>query len=116
MAPHPKFRVVNATYIQVQWDKPFSLPEFDVRQYILLIVNTSSGSDSTRYETFHVSANTTYPIRYYMSNGGDIPKECMYVKFLLTAINDAGTSDIGSVTGGFPIGKLKFNPTLVTMV
>ena len=104
--PHPEFHVVNATHIQVQWDKPFALPEFDVTHYMMLIVNTSSESDSPRNESFSVSANTTYPIRYYISNGGTIPKECMYVNFSLTAISDAGRSDIGSVTGGFPIGKL----------
>lgn len=105
-APHPIFHVVNATHIKVQWDKPFALPEFDVRKYTLLIVNTSSESGSPRSEPFSVSADTTYPIAHYISNGGDIPKECIYLNFSLTATNDAGRSDIGEVMGGFPIGKL----------
>lgn len=105
-APHPMFHVVNATHIKVQWDKPFALPEFDVRNYTLLIVNTSSESGSPRNESFLVSADTNYPITYYSNNGGDIPKECAYLNFLLTATNDAGRSDVGKVMGGFPIGKL----------
>lgn len=101
LAPHPKFRVMNATHIEVQWDKPFAFPEFDVQNYTLSIVNTSSENDTITNE---LSANTTYPIRHYISNGGDIPKECMYLRFIVTATSDAGTSDEGSVTGGFPIG------------
>ena len=97
---------MNATHIEVRWDKPFALPEFDVRNYLLLTLNSSSESNSTRNETISVSADTTYPIRYYLSNRGDIPKECVYMNFLLTAINDAGRSDVGSVIGGFPIGEL----------
>ena len=31
LTPRPKFHVVNATDIEVHWDKPFALPEFDVR-------------------------------------------------------------------------------------
>ena len=110
-APHLKFHVVNATHIQVQWDKPFALSDFDIRQYIL-IVNTTSVNDSTRNETFYVSANTTYPITYYISNDGDIPKECVYINFLLAAINDAGKSNAGSAIGGFPIGKFTRCSTL----
>ena len=107
LAPHPKFQVVNATHIEVKWDKPFTLPDFDVISYTLL-VNTSFEGVSLRNQSFSVSANTTYPIRFYLSNGGDIPKECVYINFLLTAKNDAGESHIGSVMGGFPIGKLSF--------
>ena len=97
---------MNATHIEVWWDKPFAFPEFDVRNYLLLILNSSSESNSTRNETISVSADTTYPIRYYLNNRGDIPKECVYMNFLLTAISDAGRSNVGSVTGGFPIGEL----------
>ena len=93
---------MNATHIEVWWNKPFALSEFDVRNYVLLI----SESNSTRNETISVLADTTYPIRYYLNNRGDIPKECVYMNFLLTAINDAGRSDVGSVIGGFPIGEL----------
>ena len=99
------FRVVNATHIEIQWDKPYTLPEFDVRNYTLSIVNSNSESDLPTSELFSVSAVTAYPIRHYISNGGDIPKECMYLMFNLTATSDAGTSDTGSVFGGFPIGK-----------
>ena len=95
---------MNATHIEVQWDKPFALPEFDVQNYTLLISNANSENDSTISGLFHASADAVYPIRHYISNGGDIPKECVFLRFILTATNDAGTSNAGSVAGGFPIG------------
>ena len=115
-APHPMFHVVNATHIKVQWSKPFVLPELDVRKYTLLIVNTSSESGSPRNESILVSASTNYPITYYISNGGDTPKECVYLNFLLTATNDAGRSDIGEVMGGFPVGKLNLKTYSISLL
>ena len=96
---------MNATHIEVQWDKPFALPEFDVLNYTLSIVNIISENDTTINGPYDVSADTAYPIRHYFSNGGHIPEECVYQQFILTATNDVGTSDSGSVIGGFPIGK-----------
>ena len=105
LPPHPKFRVVNATHIEVQWDKPFALPEVDVQKYTLSIINTSSENSSTINEQYNVSADTAYPIRHYINNGGNIAMECVCLRFIVTATNDAGTSEEGSVTGGFPIGR-----------
>ena len=105
LTPRPKFHVVNATHIEIEWDKPFALPEFDVLYYNLSIVNTSLENDTSSNELFIASESTGYPIRHYISNMGDIPKECVYLNFNLTATSDAGTSDPGSVSGGFPIGK-----------
>jgi hypothetical protein len=82
----------------------------------LFIVNTSSQSDQTRKEIFSVSADTTYPIRYHINNQGYIPKECVRLNFLLTATNDAGGSDVGSVVGGFPIGKLRDAPIATNII
>lgn len=101
LAPRPKFHVVNATHIEIKWDKPFALPEVDVQNYTLSIVNDSSENDTTITGLYHISADT---MRQYLSNGGDIARECVYLTFILTATNDAGISDPGSVTGGFPIG------------
>ena len=105
LAPHPEFQAVNTTHIKVQWDKPFALPEFDVQNYTLLIINATFKNNTAISGLFYVSADTAYPIRLYFSNGGDIPEECVYLRFILTATNDVGTSDAGSVIGGFPIGK-----------
>ena len=46
LTPQPVFHVVNATHIKVQWDIPFALPKYDVRNYTLLIgnINTSSST------------------------------------------------------------------------
>ena len=108
---------MNATHIEVRWDKPFALPEVDIQKYTILIVNTSSENSSTINGQYSVSADTAYPIRHYISNGGDIAMECVYLRFIVTATNDAGASDPGSVTGGFPIGRqnCKFNCYLMLM-
>ena len=102
LTPHPEFHVVNATHIEVQWDKPFALPEFDVQYYTLSI---SFENDTTLNGPYNVSADIAYPIRHYIGNGRNIAKECVYLRFILTATSDAGTSDAGSVIGGFPIGR-----------
>ena len=104
--PQPVFHVVNGTHIEVQWDKPFALPEFDVRNYTLSVWNTSSMSYVSLQQVFPVSEDTGYPIRYYISNEGIIPADCVYLNFTLTASNDAGTSSVGFTTGGFAIGIL----------
>ena len=104
LTPQPNFHVVNATHIKILWDKPFALPEFDVRNYTLSTLNTSSESSVLTSETRSVSQDTDYPISHYISNGGDIPLDCAYLNFSLTATSDAGTSTVGHVIGGFAIG------------
>ena len=104
LTPKPMFLVVNATHIEVQWDKPFTLPEFDVRNYTLSVWNTSSMSYVFPNEPFPVSQETEYPIRHYISNEGNIPNDCVYLNFTLIASSEAGISNIGFITGGFAIG------------
>ena len=104
LTPQPIFHVVNATHIEVQWDKPFTIPGIDVINYTLSIWNTSSTSYVFSNETFPVFEDTEYPIRYYVSNEGNIPNVCVYLNFTLSASNDAGTSGVGHTTGGFAIG------------
>jgi hypothetical protein len=106
LTPQPVFHVINATHIEVEWDKPFALPEFDVRNYTLSIWNTSSSSHVQPNQPFPVSINTEYPIRYHISNGGNIPDNCVYLNFTLTASSEAGTSGVGFTTGGFAIGMV----------
>ena len=105
MTPIPKFHVENATHIRVQWDKPFSLPEFDVRNYTLTVLNTSSKDANPSRETFNAQ-DTDYPVIHYINNHGVIPQDCIYLNFTLTATNDAGTSTGGLATGGFGIGNI----------
>ena len=95
---------MNATHIEVQWEKPFALPEFDVRNYTLSIWNTSSNSHVQPNQLVPVSTNTEYPVSYRISNEGNIPDNCVYLNFTLTASSDAGTSAAGFTTGGFAIG------------
>ena len=68
-------------------------------------MNTSSESGISLSETLSVSQDTDYPISYYISNGGDIPWDCVYLNYTLTTTSDAGISDAGFVVGGFAIGN-----------
>ena len=95
---------MNATHIKVQWDKPFALPEFDVKSYTLSTLNTTSGTGVPTTETVNVTSGEG-PYIHYMSNGGIIPRDCFDLNFTLTAANDIGTSDEGFTSGGFPIGN-----------
>ena len=101
LSPHPIFRVVNATHIEVKWDKPYANPEFDIQYYNLTIINME---DDSR-EVYTVIPESTYPMRYYVDNGGVIPKRCEHLQFNVTATNPAGTSPTGSIVGGFAVGK-----------
>ena len=105
---------MNATHIEVQWDKPFALPEFDVTNYTLSIWNTSSSGHVQPNQLVSVSTYTEYPIRYLISNGGNIPDNCVYLNFTLTASSDAGTSAVGFTTGGFAIG-MHFSSLYINM-
>ena len=111
LPPQPTFRVVNATHIEVKWDKPYANPEVDVQYYTLTIY----GIENSTKEVYTYSGDTTYPIRHFQSNGGVIPTMCNYLQFNLTATNAAGTSDAGSVMGGFPIGKRTISYTKLSL-
>ena len=106
--PSVTLHIVNATHIKVQWDKPFALSGFDVRNYTLTTLNTSleRNTPSLRKEII-IDASTIqdYPVMHYINNSGTIPQECIYLNFTLTATNDAGTSSEGYVSGGFAIGN-----------
>ena len=104
LPPHPQFHVVNATHIEVQWNKPFSFSaEFDITNYTL--TTQSEGSQSSNEASFPVTTNTSYPFIHYISNNGTIARECVHMNFTVTATNEVGTSDGGVATGGFPIGE-----------
>lgn len=88
----------------MQWDKPFALPEFDVKNYTLSTLNTTSGEISSK--TFNAVGlnDTDYPIVHYKNNEGVIPRDCIYLNFSLTATNDVGNSSKDFTIGGFAIG------------
>ena len=100
LPPQPTFRVVDATHIEVKWDKPFS--GVDIQYYTLTIINMED--DSKEVYTYPGSGDTSYPVKHYQSTKGHIQSKCNYLQFNLTATSAAGTSDTGSVIGSFPIG------------
>ena len=61
--------------------------------------------DDGRSEVYNISADTDYPIRYFVNNEGVIPTKCGSIQFSVIATNVAGTSEAGIVVGGFPIGE-----------
>ena len=74
--PQPAFHVVNATHIEVEWDKSFALteydvrnylfalPEYDVRNYTLLIINTISTSHVFLNQSQVLYTVSEYPTRH----------------------------------------------------
>ena len=93
---------MNATTIEVKWNKPYAHPKYDVTSYTLSIWNTSSKSYVLEDEIF--LANEA--VEYYVTKDGSKPDVCHYLEFRLTASNEAGTSNVGLITGSFPIGKI----------
>ena len=69
-----------------------------------LITSYDNSSETTKH--VQVSQSQEYPIVHYISNGGHIPQECVHMNFTLIATNEAGSSNQGFATGGFPIGTL----------
>ena len=101
LSPHPRFRIVNCSHVEVSWDKPYAHPDFDVENYTL----TVSYTKDNRTEVYNISGDAAYPIRQFLSNGGRIPDGCENILFSVTATNAVGTSEAGVVVGGFPIGE-----------
>ena len=107
LLPQLIFHVVDATKIEVKWNKPFSFQKFNVTNYTLSIWNTSSNFYVVKDENFLVNENTDYPIRYYLTKEENISDVCHYLEFRLIASNDIGNSTVGQTTGSFPISKLE---------
>ena len=96
-APEPAIRVINSSLYILEWEEPFTWPEFPIVRYTLY----ASADGYAPLNTQMIPADqTSFP----MPLTGLIP-ECQEVEFSLRANNGLAESSPGTVQGGFPIGE-----------
>ena len=78
----------------LEWDIPFSWPEYPVQSYDVVASNRSALNrddiNGTRVQ--------------FVAQPGDNQRECETTEFKVRASSDLGDSEYGSVIAGFPIG------------
>ena len=90
---------MNATTLQLDWDPPFTWPDFEILNYTVTMENRSSGT--TANPVVLTPANLTYTLT------AEAPAEhCAELRFNVTASNALGDSNPAVVIGGFPKGKV----------
>ena len=91
-SPIPIATFESPGVVMLEWDIPFSWPEYPVQTYSIIASNhpelTRSNINKTSMQFF---------VR-------DNPSDCEMIEFKVQATSDLGDSDYGSVTAGFPIG------------
>ena len=90
---------MNATTLQLDWDPPFTWPDYEILNYTVTMENRSSGiTDSPVVLTV---TDLTYTLT------AEAPAEhCAELRFNVTASNALGDSAPAVVIGGFPKGKV----------
>ena len=92
LPPDPVLNVVNVSSLRVSWTKPYSLPEYNILSYKVVIY-----SDGKIFR----SADTNGTDSEYIF----LAERCMEFTILLSAINSIGESEAATITGGLPIGE-----------
>ena len=105
LSPAPWLEVNSSTTLRVAWEQPFTWQPFPILSYQLTVFNSSSQN------------STTYSLPgSQRSQVKTIEREsifCSQLDFQVTADNGEGVSEVGNVSGGFPVGELQHhNPTL----
>lgn len=108
LPPKPTLLIPNSTTIQVSWEKPFTMyGGADILFYIIRMYNSSS-QGRNEWTIYPLLQANTYAHNVSMK---DIAKECILLTFEVSAINKAGSSPAGTVSGGFPIGMFTNMPS-----
>ena len=97
--PNVSLHVVNATTLRLDWDPPFTWPDYQILNYTVRIENRSSGvTDSPMVLT---PTDLTYTLT------AEAPAQhCAELRFNVTASNTLGDSAPAVVVGGFPKRKV----------
>lgn len=101
--PVPIPRFVAPGTLTLEWDAPFSWPQYPILHYDVDVTNHSELVREAINET-SIQFNTS----------GDY-RECETIEFNVRASNVLNDSEYGSVTTGFPIGKNKINESVILM-
>lgn len=94
-APVPVLGVVNSSVLVLQWEAPFTWPYTSIHHYTITANNSLENWNQTVY------TDTLVQIRA----SGRLT-ECTAYTFTVVANNEIADGIAGTVTGGFPIGKL----------
>ena len=93
-APEPDIRVINSSLLVLEWEEPFSWPEYPIDHYTLEVnVDPLNSKIIPKTQTSVLLPRT-----------GEL-RECRELGFSVRANNGLADSDIGTVQGGFPIGE-----------
>eukprot|EP00731_Ephydatia_muelleri_P011591 Em0006g485a len=96
LTPNSALSVLNATVLQLSWEKPFTWTEVaNITNYTVTMYNDSS--QEWKNWTFDPSLNKLAIV------GRDVALECVVLLFEVSASNAVGESQASSVNGGFPI-------------
>ena len=79
--------------VTLEWDIPFSWPEYPVKSYNIITSNHSELNQDNINET---------SVQFFADENQN---NCEMIEFKVQASSDLGDSDYGSVIAGFPIGK-----------
>ena len=90
-------KVIEDTLI-IQWDPVFSWPEYPVTGYRVTLIR--SNGQQLHGQTVS-STNISISLQLANSLGASLG-ECEELVFFVSAINELGESEQGSITGGFP--------------
>ena len=84
--------------VTLEWDVPFSWPEYPVQSYDVVASNRSALNRDDINETRVL----------FVARPGDNQGECEAIEFKVRASSDLGDSEYGSVIAGFPIGMYMY--------
>ena len=91
--PEPALTFDLPGRVTLEWDTPFSWPQFPIQNYTIHVANRSE---------MVVGVNNDTRVQLTKEEGR---QECEEIEFKVRASNALGDSEYGSVLAGFPIGK-----------
>ena len=98
--PEPQLTVVNISSLKVEWFTPYSWVNHSVIQYDMTLENSSASTNKVQtWTSNHTEFYITAPVTEGQRNSCDL------LVINVTASSDIGQSQVGSVSGGFPIGR-----------
>ena len=103
MTPNLQLETLNATTLLLNWDTPFSWPEYDVLYYTVRMENSSSGE--VKQWAMNATGNDTANV-FPFSTEGEVSQTCIELSFYVAASNIIGKSNETKISGRFPIGMV----------